>query len=167
MPEALPGELFIRPALIEIGSHFTPATALALHRVFHGDEKELEVQTGTGTANIHSGFKKMVHMATKKLDAFEKQHGASFTYMERKYVDHLWEVMGSTEKYEERHQRSFPYVSLVATYLADIALEKMPELREAFDVHGVEVAYKTGYKDGVYAQHVHEIIPREEGDETG
>ena len=167
MPEPLPDELSIRAELIEIGYQFSPATALALHRVFHGDEKELEVRSGDDIIKLHAGYKKMVHIATKKLNAFEKQHNGSFTFMERKYVDHLWEVMGSTEKYEERSQRSFPYVSLVATYLADIALEKMPGLREALDVHGVEVAYKTGYKDGVYAQHVHEIIPREEEDETG
>ena len=164
MPEPLPDELFIRPELIEIGRHFTPATALALHRVFHGDAKELEVQVGDESLKIHSSYKKMVHMATKNLVAFEKQHSDSFTYMERKYVEHLWEVVGSTEKYEERRQMNFPYVPLVATYLADIALEKLPDYREALEKAGAEAAYKEGYKAGVYAQSVHEIIPCEEAD---
>lgn len=164
--EPLPEELHVRPELEEVAKTFAGITAFALHRVFHGDDKEFEVNTGNELVNRHEPYRLRVHAATKALAEFEEKHRASLNYMERKVVEFLTDVVDSGERYGQRQQLNFApfYVREVCLYLANLALDN-GQFREGLDKVGVEGAYKTGYIAGVYAQHLHEIMPRRGGDE--
>ena len=103
-----------------------------------------------------------------KLHQMESEHGADFSVMERKaveFVDDIYhnQLVSKSKKRESRDFRAF-YVQEVAVQLANQILEDWPGIHEALEKVGVEGAFRTGMVQGVYAQHVHGILPSEDAE---